>query len=65
MKKPWAVFLAGVLTGIVIVSALLVLTETQVAEAQTPHQLREQIVLMREMSASLKGIEQALQTRCP
>jgi hypothetical protein len=35
------------------------------AQAQLPAVANEEIQIMRDMSASLKGIEQALQTRCP
>ena len=66
MKKTWlSAFLAGVLTGVVALGALVTLTHTSRAEAQLPELANEQIQIFRDMSASLKGIEQALQTRCP
>jgi hypothetical protein len=35
------------------------------AEAQLPELPHEQIQILRDISASLKGIEQAVQQRCP
>ena len=66
MKKTWLrSFLAGLLTGVVALGALVTLIQSRPAEAQLPAMANEEIQIFREMSASLKGIEQALQTRCP
>ena len=51
--------------GVLALGGLLPLTQTTPAEAQTPEQPHEQIQIMREMSASLKGIETAVRNRCP
>ena len=66
MKRTWlSAFLAGLLTGVVALGALVTLIQSRAAEAQLPAMANEEIQIFREMSASLKGIEQALQTRCP
>jgi hypothetical protein len=65
MKKTWLAFAAGVLTGVLALGGLLVLTQIPTAEAQAPAGTNEEIQIMRDMSASLKGIEQALRDRCP
>ena len=45
--------------------AVLALPDPPPAEAQAPASTNEQIQIMRDMSASLKGIEQAVRQKCP
>jgi len=66
MKRTWhSAFLAGFLAGVVTFGVLVALTYTNPAGAQPVEPPHEQIQIMREMSASLKGIEGALQKQCP
>ncbi len=66
MKKTWlSAFLAGFLAGVLALGAALAVLQTRPAEAQLPEMPHEQIQIMREMAASLKGIEQAVRQKCP
>ena len=66
MKRNWlSTFLAGFLAGVIALGAALTLIDTSPAGAQLPEMPHEQIQIMREMSQSLKGIEQAVRQKCP
>ncbi len=66
MRRSWiSGFVAGWLATALVVLGLSLLPWPTPAEAQLPESQPEQIQLMREMSASLKGIEQTLRSRCP
>ena len=61
MKRTWlSAFAAGFLAGVLALGTILALTDTTPAVAQLPPGANEEIQILREMSASLKGIEQAL-----
>ncbi len=66
LKRSWRVgFVAGCLTTALLVLGLSLMPWPP-AEAQLPAQPHEQIQVLRDMSASLKGIEQAVrENRCP
>ncbi len=62
MRRPWiSGFVAGCLTTALLVLGASHLPWPPPVEAQLPESPHEQIQIMREMSGSLKGIEQALQ----
>ena len=64
MRKSWrAGLVTGLLLGSLLVVGLGVLMAVSPAEAQIPPD--EQIHILRDISTSLKGIERALQNRCP
>ena len=66
MKRNWlSAFFAGFLAGALALGAALTLIDTSPAGAQLPEMPHEQIQIMREMAASLKGIEQAVRQKCP
>ena len=66
MKRNWlSAFLAGFLAGVFALGAALTLIDTSSAVAQLPEMPHEQIQIMREMAAALRGIEQAVRQKCP
>jgi hypothetical protein len=66
MNRTWITgFIAGVLTGAFVLLGVVALMTPSTAEAQLPEQPHEQIQILREISGSLNGIEQAVQQRCP
>ena len=65
-KRTWIMgFVVGLFCGVSLLAGILVLAMPARAEAQLPELPHEQIQIFREMSASLKGIQQALQRQCP
>ena len=66
MRRTWiSGFVAGCLTTTLLVLGASLLPWPTPAEAQAPAGTNEEVQIMRDMSASLRGIEQALRQKCP